>query len=124
LSPPACFKTAFAVLLKLSHGLTRPWPTAGFAASAMISAGLLTVAMRELEVGTAYAVWTGTGAAGAATVGMVLFGDVVSAARLVSIGLILTGVVGLNLSGVIPVTGCRVRTLSAGMSGALDTQDG
>jgi quaternary ammonium compound-resistance protein SugE len=96
------FETAFAVFLKLSHGLTQPWPTAGFAASALISFGLLTVALRELEVGPAYAVWTGIGAAGAATVGMAFLGDAVSAAKLVSIGLILTGVVGLNLSGVTP----------------------
>jgi quaternary ammonium compound-resistance protein SugE len=96
------FETAFAVLLKLSHGLTQPWPTAGFAASALISFGLLTIALRELEVGSAYAVWTGIGAAGAATVGMAFLGDAVSAAKLISIGLILTGVVGLNLSGVTP----------------------
>ena len=63
------FETAFAVFLKLSHGLTQPWPTAGFAASALISFGLLTLALRGLEVGPAYAVWTGIGAAGAATVG-------------------------------------------------------
>jgi quaternary ammonium compound-resistance protein SugE len=94
------FETAFAVLLKLSHGLSRPWPTAGFAASALISFGLLTVALRELEVGPAYAVWTGIGATGAATVGMLFLGDAVSAAKLVSIGLVLAGVVGLNLSGV------------------------
>ena len=93
------FETAFAVFLKLSHGLTQPWPTAGFAASALISFGLLTVALRELEVGPAYAVWTGIGAA---AVGMIFLGDAVSATKLVSIGLILSGVVGLNLSGVTP----------------------
>lgn len=96
------FETAFAVLLKQSHGLTQPWPTAGFAVSALISFGLLTIALRELEVGPAYAVWTGIGATGAATVGMVFLGDAVSTAKLVSIGLILAGVVGLNLSGVTP----------------------
>lgn len=96
------FETGFAVFLKLSHGLTRPWPTAGFAASALVSFGLLTVALRELEVGPAYAAWTGIGAAGAATVGMAFLGDAVSAAKLVSIGLILAGVIGLNLSGVTP----------------------
>jgi len=96
------FETAFAVLLKLSDGLSRPWPTAGFAVSALLSFGLLTVALRELEVGPAYAVWTGIGAAGAATVGMIWLGDSVSAAKLVSIGLVLAGVVGLNLSGVTP----------------------
>jgi quaternary ammonium compound-resistance protein SugE len=94
------FETAFAVLLKLSHGLTRLWPTIGFAISALISFGLLMVALRELDVGPAYAVWTGIGAAGTATVGMIVLGDAVSVVKLVSIGLVLAGVVGLNLSGV------------------------
>jgi len=58
------FETGFAVFLKLSHGLTKPWPTVGFAACALISFGLLTIALRQLEVGPAYAVWTGIGAAG------------------------------------------------------------
>jgi quaternary ammonium compound-resistance protein SugE len=96
------FETAFAVLLKMSHGLTRLWPTVGFAASALISFGLLTIALRELEVGPAYAVWTGIGATGAATLGMIWLGDSVSVLKLVSIGLVLAGVVGLNLSGVTP----------------------
>jgi quaternary ammonium compound-resistance protein SugE len=96
------FETGFAVFLKLSHGLSRPWPTAGFAACALVSFGLLTIALRTLEVGPAYAVWTGIGAAGAATVGMIVLGDAVSAVKLASIGLILAGVIGLNLSGVTP----------------------
>jgi quaternary ammonium compound-resistance protein SugE len=92
----------FPVLLKLSHALTQPWPTAGFAASALIRFGLLTVALRDLEVAPAYAVWTGIGAGGAATVGMVYLADAVSAGKLVSIALVLAGVVGINLSGVTP----------------------
>ena len=64
------FETAFAVCLKLSDGLRVPWPTVGFALAALASFGLLTVALRDLEVGPAYAVWTGIGAAGAASVGM------------------------------------------------------
>ena len=96
------FETGFAVLLKLSHGITRMWPTAGFAACALISFGLLTIALKNLEVGPAYAVWTGLGAAGTAVVGMALLGESVSTIKLVSIGLILAGVVGLNLSGVTP----------------------
>lgn len=96
------FETAFAVLLKLSHGLSEPWPTAGFAVSALVSFGLLTFALRELEVGTAYAVWTGIGAAGTAIVGMLWLGESVSAIKLVSVGLVLAGVIGLNLSGVTP----------------------
>ena len=96
------FETGFAVALKLSHGLTRLWPTIGFAACALVSFSLLTVALRQLEVGPAYAVWTGIGASGAAVVGMIFLGDPVSTLKLVSIGLVLAGVIGLNLSGVTP----------------------
>jgi quaternary ammonium compound-resistance protein SugE len=96
------FETGFAVALKLSHGMTRLWPTVAFAACALVSFALLTVALRRLEVGAAYAVWTGIGASGAATVGMLFLGDAVSALKLVSIGLVLAGVIGLNLSGVTP----------------------
>jgi quaternary ammonium compound-resistance protein SugE len=94
------FETGFDVCLKLSHGLTRLWPTAGFAACALISFALLTVALRELAVGPAYAVWTGIGAAGAAAAGMIFMGDGVSMMKLTSIALVLAGVIGLNLSGV------------------------
>src|SRR6266699_2310122 len=62
------FETGFAVALKLSHGMTRLWWTVTFAACALTSFALLTMALRELEVGAAYAVWTGIGAAGAALV--------------------------------------------------------
>ena len=96
------FETGFAVALKLSHGMTRLWPTVGFAACALVSFALLTVALRQLEVGPAYAVWTGIGASGAAVVGMIFLGDAVSTLKLVSIGLVLAGVIGLNLSGVTP----------------------
>jgi quaternary ammonium compound-resistance protein SugE len=96
------FETGFAVALKLSHGMTRPWPTAAFAACALASFCLLTVALRELEVGPAYATWTGIGAVGTAAVGMLFLGDTVSTLKLVSIGLVLAGVIGLNLSGVTP----------------------
>ena len=96
------FETAFAVLLKLSDGMSRLWPTVGFGVCALISFSLLTVALRDLEVGPAYAVWTGIGAAGTAVVGMIVLGDTVSVAKLVSISLVLAGVVGLNLSGVSP----------------------
>ena len=78
------------------------WPTIGFAACALISFGLLTLALHGLEVGPAYAVWTGIGAVGTAVVGMAALGGSVSALKLVSIGLVLAGVAGLNLSGVTP----------------------
>ena len=96
------FETGFAVSLKLSHGMTRLWPTVTFAVCALLSFGLLTIALRHLEVGAAYAVWTGIGAAGTAVIGMAFLGDTVSTLKLVSIGLVLAGVVGLNLSGVTP----------------------
>jgi quaternary ammonium compound-resistance protein SugE len=96
------FETGFAVLLKQSYGITRLWPTVGFACCALVSFGLLTMALKKLEVGPAYAVWTGLGAAGTAIVGMWALDESVSALKLISIGLILTGVIGLNLSGVTP----------------------
>jgi quaternary ammonium compound-resistance protein SugE len=96
------FETGFAVLLKQSQGITRLWPTVGFAACALISFGLLTMALKKLEVGSAYAVWTGLGAAGTAVIGMWALDESVSALKVVSIGLILAGVIGLNLAGVTP----------------------
>ncbi len=96
------FETGFAVLLKQSHGITRLWPTVGFAVCALISFALLTIALKKLEVGPAYAVWTGLGAAGTAVVGMWALDESVSVLKVVSIALILAGVIGLNLSGVTP----------------------
>lgn len=96
------FETGFAVMLKLSHGMTRLWPTVWFAACALTSFALLNLALRKLEVGPAYAVWTGIGAAGTAMAGMLFLGEGVSAIKLVSISLVLAGVIGLNLSGVTP----------------------
>jgi quaternary ammonium compound-resistance protein SugE len=92
-------ETGFAVCLKLSHGFTRLWPTVAFCAFALGSFGLLTLSLRRLEVGPAYAVWTGIGAAGTAVYGMLFLGDVVSALKLVSISLVVIGLVGLQFSG-------------------------
>ena len=94
------FETGFAVLLKQSHGFTRLWPTVGFAVCALISFGLLTLALRGLEVGPAYAAWTGIGAVGTAVVGILVLGESASALKIVSIGLVVGGVVGLSLAGV------------------------
>ena len=82
------------MLLKQSHGLTRLWPSIGFAACALISFVLLTSALRQLDVGPAYAVWTGLGASGTAVVGMLAFGEDVSTLKLVSIGLVVAGAIG------------------------------
>ena len=90
-------ETGFAVSLKLSDGFSRLLPTISFAVFAVASFALLNLALRDLPVGVAYAVWTGIGAAGTATVGMLFLGDAATVGRLVSIGLIIAGVVGLNL---------------------------
>ncbi len=91
------FETGFAILLKQSQTFTRLWPTIGFAVCALVSFGLLTTALRQLEVGPAYAVWTGLGAAGTAVVGMVVLGETVSTLKLVSIGLVVIGAIRLTL---------------------------
>src|ERR1044072_8154031 len=92
-------ETGFAVWLKLSHGFTRLWPTVAFCAFALRSLGLLTLSLKKLAVGPAYAVWTGIGAAGTAIYGMVFLNDLVSVLKIVSITLVIIGVVGLQLSG-------------------------
>jgi quaternary ammonium compound-resistance protein SugE len=76
------------------------WPTIGFAACAVISFALLNVALGRLEVGAAYATWTGIGAAGTAVAGIALLGESVSVLKIASLALIVTGVIGLSLSGV------------------------
>src|SRR5437879_12738417 len=77
-------ETGFAVCLKLSHGFTRLWPTIAFCCFALGSFGLLTLSLKKLDVGPAYAVWTGIGAAGKASYGVILLGDLVSTLELVS----------------------------------------
>ena len=91
------FETAFAVSLKYSEGFTRLWPTVSFLICAVVSVVLLTVALRDMPVGTAYAVWTGIGAIGSVLAGILLFGEPAGAARLALIGLVLAGIVGLKL---------------------------
>ena len=90
------FETGFAVMLKLSHGFTRILPTILFCVFALASFGLLNLALRDLPVGTAYAVWTGLGAAGTATVGILALGEPADALRLAAISLIVIGAIGLQ----------------------------
>jgi quaternary ammonium compound-resistance protein SugE len=92
-------ETGFAITLKMSHGFTRPVPTALFVIFALSSFVLLTIALKRLEVGPAYAVWTGIGAAGTAVAGMIWLSEEVSALKIVSIVLVVAGVIGLQLSG-------------------------
>jgi quaternary ammonium compound-resistance protein SugE len=92
------FEVGWAIGLKYTDGFTRFWPTVGTLAAMAISLGLLGLAMKSLPVGTSYAVWVGVGAVGTAILGIVLLGEPASAGRLVSLGLIVAGIVGLKLA--------------------------
>lgn len=87
---------AWAIGLKSSDGLSRPLPSTLTVIAMLVSLGLLSQAMRSIPVGTAYAVWTGIGAVGVALVGMVFLGESRAAGRLVCLGLIVAGIVGLR----------------------------
>ena len=91
------FEIGWAIGLKYTDGFTRPLPTAGTAASMIISVALLGLALKSLPVGTAYAVWTGIGTIGTALLGIWLFSEPATAARLACIGMIAVGIVGLKL---------------------------
>ena len=92
-------EVAWAVSMKLSRGWSRPVPSVVTMVCMVVSFALLARAMRDLPAGTAYAVWTGIGAAGVAVVGMVALGEAVTAARVVCIALIVCGCVGLRVVG-------------------------
>jgi quaternary ammonium compound-resistance protein SugE len=94
------FEAGWAVALKQSDGFSKLVPSAFFVVFAVISLGGLAWAMKYLPVGPAYAVWTGIGTALTAVIGMAWLGDGVSTLKLVSITLIVSGVIGLNIAGV------------------------
>ncbi|RQH08560.1 quaternary ammonium compound efflux SMR transporter SugE [Paraburkholderia dinghuensis] len=91
-------EVVWAAGLKSSEGFSRLWPSVLTITAALGSFGLLTLAMRQLPLGTAYAVWTGIGAVGAFVFGVVAMGETLSAARVASAALIVLGLVGLKLS--------------------------
>lgn len=88
----------WAIGLKYTEGFTRLWPTVGTLSAIVASIALLGLSMRTLPVGTAYAVWTGIGAVGTVGLGMLLFNEPATVSRLLCIGLILAGIVGLKLT--------------------------
>ena len=90
-------EVGWAVGLKYSEGFTRPVPSLLTALALLASMGLLAIALRTLPLGTAYAVWTGIGTIGTALLGMVLFKEPATVARLCCISLIVVGIVGLKL---------------------------
>lgn len=91
-------EVVWAIGLKYTQGFTRLTPSLITLTAMIASVVLLSWAMKSLPVGTAYAVWTGIGAVGAAITGMVLLGESASPARLLSLGLIVAGIIGLKLS--------------------------
>ncbi len=92
------FEVGWAIGLKYTEGFTRPLPTLLTISAMLVSLGLLGLAMKELPLGTAYAIWTGVGAVGTVIAGIILFGESMALMRLASVALIVTGLIGLKLS--------------------------
>ncbi|AKL13978.1 TPA: quaternary ammonium compound efflux SMR transporter SugE [Kluyvera intermedia] len=91
-------EVVWAIGLKYTHGFTRLVPSVITVTAMIVSVVMLSWAMKNLPTGTAYAVWTGIGAVGAAITGMVLLGESANPARLLSLALIVAGIIGLKLS--------------------------
>ena len=91
-------EVVWAIGLKYTHGFTRLTPSVITVSAMIVSIVLLSWAMRSLPVGTAYAVWTGIGAVGAAITGILLLGESASLARIASLALIVAGIIGQQLS--------------------------
>jgi quaternary ammonium compound-resistance protein SugE len=92
-------ETGWAVGLKYTEGFSRLWPSVWTILAMVLSLVMLSYALKTVPIGTAYAVWTGIGACGTAILGIVLFGEPATVARLISLGLIVAGIVGLKLVG-------------------------
>jgi quaternary ammonium compound-resistance protein SugE len=92
------FEIGWAFGLKYSDGLTRFWPTLATALAILASFSLMALALRSLPFGTAYAIWTGIGAAGSIIVGMVVFSESADPIRIICLTLIVAGMVGLKLN--------------------------
>ena len=92
------FEVVWAVALKMSNGFRNVAADVAFVTGMAFSVWLLSVAMKTIPMGTAYAVWTGVGAVGGFLAGIVMFGESVSALRVASAALIVAGIVGLKLA--------------------------
>ena len=92
------FETGWAIGLKYTDGFTRLWPTVWTVFAMIVSLWLLGIAMKTLPVGTAYSVWVGVGAVGTVALGIALLDEPANAARLISVGLIIAGIIGLKLA--------------------------
>ena len=91
-------EVTWVVAMKRSDGFTKLWPTVFVFVVGLLSFYLLSVSLKAIPVGTAYAVWTGIGAVGGAIIGIVLYSEPRDAWRLFSIGLVIAGIVGLKLT--------------------------
>ena len=91
------FEIGWAIGLKYSDGFSKPVPSLFTVLAMVLSVWLLSIAMRTIPVGTAYAVWTGIGAIGVAVLGMVMFGESREFLRLICLFLIIAGIIGLKL---------------------------
>jgi quaternary ammonium compound-resistance protein SugE len=91
------FEIGWAIGLKYTDGFTRLWPSVWTGLAMVVSVVLLALAVRTLPIGTVYAVWTGIGAAGTVILGIVLLGEPATLLRLLFVGLIVAGIVGLKL---------------------------
>jgi len=88
----------WAVGLKYTQGFTRPWPSVATISAMVVSLLLLGLAVRDMPLGTAYAIWVGIGVFGTAVLGMALMGESASVTKLVSLALIVAGIAGLKMS--------------------------
>jgi quaternary ammonium compound-resistance protein SugE len=92
------FEVAWAIGLKYTDGFTRPLPTLLTVSAIIVSLALLSLAMKGLPLGTAYAIWTGIGAIGTLIAGVILFGEPITLLRMASAALIICGLIGLKIS--------------------------
>ena len=91
-------EVVWAFLMKASAGFTRPWPTVGMIVFMIGSFGLLSLSMRTLPLGTAYAIWTGIGAVGAFAVGALVLGEPPTPLRIAGVALVASGLIVLKLA--------------------------
>lgn len=93
------FEAGWAIAMKMSGGLSRPWPTAATVVMYILSLVFLALATKRMEIGTTYAVWAGAGVSIIAVAGAVLFGEQLTAPKIASLLLIVAGIVGLQVWG-------------------------
>ncbi len=111
------FEIVWASAMKQSHGFTRLWPSLITGVGMLVSFGLLASAMRVLPLGTAYMIWTGIGAVGAFFVGITVFGEAITAMRILAAALIVSGLVLMKLS-----SAARSSTSASGLPKLLEKE--